>query len=839
MIEGGLEELKVVNERLKNKKLKHLISLKMVLEKVNQETMNKLYPDYLNKNGFNTWIDALGGYLTSVRLNEMSLLHDEAYKQKVDEWKQRKAAHERWEANGSIGVPPQEAIHQEWENFQKELDRAYRKWNKDDKTGPDPREKMRADWLKTHKTLDEPLKTVGKKPEYKPYILPGDLTQADIESVIRNAPKEIKEAAQMYYKFTDNILTVLEDAGLIDAKKHQLLDSKYKYYCPLMRDFSDTAAVDNFISGISNGGRGIGNVSNMIKRIGIEGSSRKVLNPLETTIKTVAVMCNRAERNKVGQMAVELAEKGGLNSVIKKVEGTTADPKNCVFTVMINGKKQAYQTTPELYNSIVGYNQQAASFVLGIAKNTASLLRTGATSSPSFIIKNVLRDTIFAGVSSKNGFIPFVDTVRGMYALARDPRLRAEFKVGGVTAFKQYSSNEVAVKSLDEMAGGKPLKEYGLADFWHAFMKYPIMISEYAEAGTRMGEFLRARANNKSIEQATQEARELTIDFSRSGRLGEKINQIVPFFNAVLQGGDKLIRMFRENPVDTAVKIGCYIVLPSIALWALNHDEDWYKELNPEVKATFWCLPGGIRIPKPQECGILFGSGAEAILDAAFNNDEDAVGNWAKTYLENMTPSILPTVILPIIEWNTGYSLFRDQPIVPKRLENLPDELQYTPTTSAFSRELGGVTGLSPVKIDNTIRGYTGTMGMFLVQQFDWFADDKQNMPYKKISEWPFLRDFTVNQNIQNRNVNDFYDMLDKANKQHAGYGKKGKPSAAVKGVRDAGKLISEAQKDIRELTVDPRLTPEAKRARIDKRKAYIKNVAEKANMRYSRYFED
>ena len=771
LIEGDGNSIDAMNRRMKNKKLPYKVTLQMVLEKINRKAMDAAHPDFLKKNGYKNWVDAFGGFLTAVRLNEMMLLHDEAYQQDF----------KAWEANGKK----------------------------------------------------------GKKPTYKPYLLPAGLTQQDLENVIKTAPAEFKTAAQMYYRFNDNVLTVMEDAGLISAETHKLLNTKYKYYCPLMRDFSDTAAADTFIGGLSNGGRGIGNVSSTLKKITLTGSARNVINPLESTIKAVAVMCNRAERNKVGQLAVEMAEKGGLDAAIQKVEGTTADPQNCVFTVMFNGKKQAYKTTQELYSPIVGYNLPAAGFVLGVARNAARLLRAGATTSPSFIIRNLIRDTIFAGISSKNGFIPLVDTVRGAYALAHDPRLKAEFKVAGVTQFNFYSSSEQIIKSLDEMAGGKAWSQLNAFDIWRALMKYPAAASEFVESATRMGEFMKAREKGLSLEEAAQAARELTLDFSRSGVHGEKVNQIVPFFNAVLQGSDKMIRLLKNDPVGTSAKLAMYIVLPSVALWALNHDEDWYKELDPEVKATCWCLPGGVRIPKPQEAGILFGSGLEAMLDQAFNDDPQAIGNWAKTFGANIAPSILPTIFLPLIEWQANYSFFRGQSITPQRLQNLPDELQYTPNTSAAARTVGGATGLSPVKIDNTIRGYTGTMGMFIVQQLDWFADDKQNMPYKKVSEWPFLRDFAVNQNIQNRSVDDFYTMLHKANEQHAGYGVKGKPSPAVKGVRAAGKLISEAQKDIRELTVNPRLSPEVKRQRIDQKKTYIKNIAQKANARFGRFFEE
>lgn len=770
LIEGNTNSINAINKRLQNKKLKHNVTLAMVLDKINRQKMDKAYPSYLKENGFNNWVDAFGTYLGCIRLNEMSTLRKEEYNAEVKEW-----------------------------------EKAGRK---------------------------------GRKPEMQEYKLPGGLTETDLQNVIKTAPAAFKQAADMYWKFNDNVLTIMEDAGLISSDTHNVLNTKYKYYCPLMRDFSDTAAADNFINGLSAGGRGIGNVSSPLKRISIEGSERNVINPLESTIKAVAVIANRAERNKVGQMAVDLAQQGLLNSVIEEVPGTVADPKNCIFTVMHDGKKTAYRTTQELYGPIVGYNLPAAGFVLGIAKNAARLLRAGATTSPSFILRNLIRDTIFAGISSQNGFIPVVDTAKGAYALLKNAERTAEFNAAGVTKFNFYNSAETITKSLDEMAGGKDWRDYGIADIWRAIMKYPAMLSEFIESSTRMGEFIKARGKGKTIDEAARAARELTLDFSRSGVTGEKVNQFIPFFNAVIQGSDKMVRLLKNDTLNTVTALAKYIILPSVVLWILNKDEDWYMEIDPAVKATNWILPGNVRIPKPQEAGILFGSGIEAMLDEATNKDPEALNNWAKTFLNNVGPSILPALLLPLIEWQANYSFFRGEKLVSGRLEDLPDELQYYPGTSELSKAFGAAAKLSPVKIDNMIRGYTGTMGMFVWQLSDKFVAEKQNMPAKKVTEIPFLRDFFNTTNIQNRSVDEFYDMLEKANKQHAGYGKKGKPSAAVKGVRAAGKLISDAQKDIRAITTNPRMTPELKRAKIDKKKEYIKKVAQLANKRYKKYFK-
>ncbi len=283
----------------------------------------------------------------------------------------------------------------------------------------------------------------------KTYKFPKGLTESECREFAKNAPAEFKAAADIFYKVNDNMISIMEDAQVFDHALAQTLRTKYKKYCPLLRDFSDTAAADSFIGGLTEGGRGIGNVSVPLKRINIEGSERGVLNPLETILKSYAVMLNRAERNKVALMAVKNAKDAGLHELIEEVPGTTADPKNCIFTVLVNGKKKAFKTTQDLYGPIVGYNLPAAGLMFGVARTAARMLRTGATMSPSFILRNFLRDTVLAGITSKNGFIPFVDSIRGAIALAKDPAMRAEFEAAGVTEFNFYSSQNARIKSLD------------------------------------------------------------------------------------------------------------------------------------------------------------------------------------------------------------------------------------------------------------------------------------------------------------------------------------------------------------------------------------------------------
>lgn len=670
--------------------------------------------------------------------------------------------------------------------------------------------------------------------EGKTYKFPKGLTEQECQEFVKKAPQQFKAAADIFYKVNDNVISIMEDAEVFSHDLAKTLRTKYRKYCPLLRDFSDTAAADSFIGGLTEGGRGIGNVSVPLKRINIEGSERGVLNPLETILKSYAVMLNRAERNKVALMAVENSRSADLHELIQEVPGTTADPKNCVFTVLINGKKKAYKTTQDLYGPIVGYNLPAANLAFGVARTAARMLRTGATMSPSFILRNVLRDTVFAGISSKNGFIPLVDTIRGAIALAKDPAMRAEFEAAGVTEYNFYSSQKSRIKSLDAMAGETPASAW---EIMKAVFSRLEATSDFFESSTRMGEYMKARQKGLSMEEAARAAREVTLDFSRSGRVGEQVNQVVPFFNACLQGGDKMVRLFREDFVGTSLKVLKYIVLPSLLIMAMNWDEDWYKDLDPDIKNNYWCLGRNIRIPKPQEAGVLFGSGIEALFQQAADKDKDAVSNFLKAFSSNMTPSVLPTLILPLIEWSANYSFFKGRPLVGNKYSRLPDELQYNDYTSELSKGIGSALKVSPMKIDNLVRGYTGTMGALLWSMAGEPFAKANNLPKKRTGELPFIRDFNVTDANLSRPMNEFYGILDKANRQHAGYGVKGKPEAAVKGIRSAGAMISKIRKDIDKITHSS-LTPERKRELIDKRKEKMNQIAKQATARYGKYFE-
>jgi hypothetical protein len=795
-------------------------TVQQALEPIMKKDMDEKYPDYLEKNGINNWHDAFSNYLGARRVLELVRL--------VEDKSLAYITHDKKEFTDFIDR------HPEYEKFR-------------------PKPFAKGTWrdqVQNMAKADPVMAEKLAKDLAKEYKMPKGVSRADLEAMVKEAPKEFDTAAQHYYQLQRNLLTMMELGHLIPAEVHDKINKMYKDYCPLMIDYSDTAGLDTAIAQFGRGADSIANVDSMLKHVLQLGSERGLISPLESTYKSIQTLTNRAERNKVAVHFIKTvanSEELRKSGILKEVPGSSPDAKNCIFTALINGKKVAFQTTQDLYGPIVGYDMPAAGIVEGMCRTAAQTLRYGATTSPSFIIRNVIRDTIFAGVSSRNGFIPIIDSAKGMWAYTHDKELRGEFDAMGITAYNYFGSGKNAVKSMEELMGEKDwayLKAHP-TELIKELIKYiPKKFehwSEVAEASTRMGEYMRARKAGKSMQEAALDARDVTLDFSRSGFYGQRVNMMVPFFNACIQGGDKMFNrmLFSKDPKvreQTMRMLGLYIMLPSIALWFMHKDEPWYEELDPHIKMNNWII-GKLRIPKPQEAGIAFGSGIEAILDKIYNKDPKAGKEWVNAMREVLVPNLIPTVGLPMLEWVTNYSLFRDKPIEGNRLKRLPVEMRYNTNTTEISKALGKAAGLSPVKLDNTIRGYTGTLGMLAAQIPDFFFEDKQNLPSKPITERALVRDFFLNDMNMNRTSEDFYNLVNAAQQQHAGYGKKGKPTQDVKMVNKALRDVSKQQKDIQTITDARNISPDRKRQLIDKKRDVIRTIQKKTLERYRNKF--
>lgn len=652
-----------------------------------------------------------------------------------------------------------------------------------------------------------------------------------------------KSASKDIHRFQDYILAELVNNGILKPETYYLLRDKYPNYVPFFRDFS-AESMDGFFSS----SKGFVNVANPIKRF--KGSTRDIIDPLESIVKNTYQFYNAIERNHVGVTFAKLAKKPGVGTIVEEVRGNRpAKSTDNTFSVWVKGKKVVYETTPELAQAMKMINKDTSNFLTKILQYPASWLRAGSTVTAGFAITNALRDTISAGVFSKHGFLPVVDTFRGLAHFLKKDQLYWDYvKSGGAHAAMVSLDRDYLSGHLRELFSRKST----LSKVVRNPMEVLRAISEATEVATRLGEFSNARKgytglysrltktnlNPKSLGEASIASRDITIDFSRTGTHTKSWNKIDAFFNATIQGGDKLVRAWRDDPKGMTIKSTLFITLPTIALWYLNKDNSAYQELPQWEKDTFFHIPAGdkfVKIPKPFELGLLYGTTFERMLQYFDDkeNGRNGVGfkGFGDRVKETLVPDLSPTFFVPIYEWAFNFSDFRQRNIVPQSQEKLPDKLQYGSNTSMVARKIGDTFNVSPYKVDNTIMGYGGNLARLGLDITDSISGANEKRPTKGVTELPEIRRFFAKPYQSSDSVQRVYDDFKEQEKLHnelkligqrpEGYDPK--LYNKLKNAQNSFKAINKASKKIIDSET---MSSDTKREKLDKLNIQKANVA-------------
>lgn len=652
-----------------------------------------------------------------------------------------------------------------------------------------------------------------------------------------------KRAAKDIHRFQDYMLAELVNNGILKPETYHLLRNKYPNYVPFFRDFS-AESMDGFFSS----SKGFVNVANPIKRF--KGSTRDIIDPLESIVKNTYQFYNAIERNHVGVTFAKLAKKPGVGTIVEEVRGNRpAKSTDNTFSVWVKGKKVVYETTPELAQAMKMMNKDTSNFITKILQYPASWLRAGSTVTAGFAVTNALRDTISAGVFSKHGFLPVVDTFRGLAHFLKKDQLYWDYvKSGGAHAAMVSLDRDYLSGHLRELFSRKST----LSKVARNPMEVLRAISEATEVATRLGEFSNARKGYtglysrltktnlkpKSLGEASIASRDITIDFSRTGTHTKTANKVVAFFNATIQGGDKLVRAWRDDPKGMTIKSTLFITLPTIALWYLNKDNSAYQELPQWEKDTFFHIPAGdkfVKIPKPFELGLLYGTTFERMLqyfdDKSTGRNGVGFKGLGDRAIDTLLPDVLPTALSPIWEWWSNYSKFRQRNIVPQSQEKLPDKLQYGSNTSMVARKIGDTFNVSPYKVDNTIMGYGGNLARLGLDITDAISGANEKRPTKGVTELPEIRRFFAKPYQSSDSVQRVYDDFKEQEKLHnelklTGQRPEGydpKLYNKLKNAQNSFKAINKASKKIIDSET---MSSDAKREKLDKLNIQKANVA-------------
>ena len=680
----------------------------------------------------------------------------------------------------------------------------------------------------------------SKHPKDRVYT---DRDPVDVGMTIRDLSqkKGFVKAAHELYKYEDSLLDMLIEAGELTKKQKAAMKAKYPHYVPFERITDETT---------SGGGasKSYVNKSNYIMRM--KGSSRDIVDPIVSIIDRTFKIVESVEHNKVGQAFVKLSKMKGMGDICEEVKGTSKSTDS-TFYVWENGQKKTYATTPELLAALKMTNNERPGTWLKILSVPAGLLRAGATLSLEFIMRNPVRDMISASLYSKHGFIPVWDTVRGLSLYLKKGKEYWDYMNSGApqstmaSIDRNYLHGEIR----------KLLKKKSVLSMCANPIEALRAFSEATEMATRLAEFKNSKIGYTGImnrlfgterkplsnAEAGIEAREITLDFGRHGSKTEVPNRIIAFFNASIQGTDKMIREFKEHPGQMTMKTFLGITVPSVMLWYLNKDDPRYQELPQWQKDIFWVIPGKdtlYKIPKPFELGILFGTVPERVLQYMYDKEKGRNGPGFKglgdSIENNLAPSVFPTGLLWWVEWVTNYSMFMGRNIVPLSQMNLPDRDQYGPYTSYLARKVGNAFNLSPRKIDNTIQDVGGNLAALGNSLIDQAAGLAETRPAKRASEMPGVRGFTATPYASSDSVQRLRDDYKEQEKLHNEFkltkqkpeGYDGVKYVKYKAAMDAMQRTYDAQKKIMD---SDHLNSRQKRERLDRIKMQQTNIARRA----------
>ncbi len=666
--------------------------------------------------------------------------------------------------------------------------------------------------------------------------------------------KEAKflDAKARWNRLNAATLDLAQEAGLFTKEARAEFESEW--YIPFFRESDDGDVIAPFKP------RGIANQNAGIKKL--KGGDANTNDLLENIFTSTSKLIDASMKNMAAQKTVWNLADTGIIEVIPK-------PNKMDYQALANGKDRIMVKLegedymirvedPDLYRAMTFFDRKPFGAMVNVAGKAKRLLTAGVTASPEFMLRNFLRDSLSSWAISKDGFKPMIDSIKGVRKTWRMDGSTIDVMFSGASFLGGYVNGNDPEAMADTVR--KSLRRKGMtpeqiaryeksiirnaahakgvvADAWEKYSR----VGEAVENGNREAVYDAAIKAGKSHAQAAFESKDL-MDFSMLGasRTMQVMTQLLPFFNARVQGLGKLTRELRDNPRAIAKRAGM-ITAASLALLAHNWDDERYEGLpdwDKDANWHFWLGEHHWRIPKPFEIGVLFGTIPERMVRALGDKDTGAQFGKAVARAIGDTFALNPTpqLVKPMVEAAFNYDSFRGGPIDGPQDLNVQSEARYNEQTSLLMRELGALTGFSPKQLEHLVIGYTGTMGSYVMAAADGLirAARPGESASWRADEIPLVKAVYrgTGPAKSTQHMEEFYRMLNEVNQlkrtvdQYRSEGLIDKASELLEeqgGILKSRRNLSRTQQQIRVvrnkielIQRDRTLTAEEKRRRID-----------------------
>lgn len=296
--------------------------------------------------------------------------------------------------------------------------------------------------------------------------------------------------------------------------------------------------------------------------------------------------------------------------------------------------------------------------------------------SPNFVVKNFIRDIIYANtiawvkesptyamtyhanVAKLAGQMHRLVHLYEHNKLDMSNEMHRAFKLfmenGGETGYSQLRSMDLHKKEIERMmkeSGGRISLKQGLRLLGDTM--------EFANRGiedlSRFAAFLTSRQMGRTVDRSIYDAKEMTVNFNKKGAgstfLESKTQDgwgksaafisgmgrsLYLFWNVAIQGSVNIARAVKRNPKKGAAYLATFLALGILQtmLPALTggDDDDRYWNLPDYVRRNNICFFVGdvlVKIPLPQEARAIFGIGELGMSYMSGKEDKDA---WMVAY---------------------------------------------------------------------------------------------------------------------------------------------------------------------------------------------------------------
>ena len=611
------------------------------------------------------------------------------------------------------------------------------------------------------------------------------------ESVARyNASPELQEMSRIMDEPRIALVNQLEKSGRLTAEDAQFYREAL-HYVPFDRieDFNDKFTTRKRMTG-----RGVSQLGKLPELIGSE--ERPVGNVFDNYFKTMGWMLQQfAKQNANTELMLAMSSVG----LAKPLGENEKSPSGYSVMLYKDGYPQRFSVPTKYDQAAFADEPRIIPSYVRFMSRFSKTLRLLVTANPAFALSQVVQDVQGALITSGvRDPLPFTMAVFGNFAklswheikglssdlTGQDSKLHdieREFGRTGLAGAVDFTAPTPATNILYDLGLRK-------RSTLSAIVNRLERITQASDIAVRKAVYDFTLEQTKSTAYplgdtllANTRAREL-INFHRRGTSGtmQDLIMTVPFLNATAQSMDLLYRAAtgKDNASGLQQAAARKMFLSHVAVYAgaalayamAKAGDDEYEKLDRRIRDNNWILGDGVKIAIRGDIAVVKVAIENAIgyYRRQGTPEEQLASEMVLSTLQYAREqyvgriNVIPTAIRPVVENLFNYSTLTGRALEGTYQQGILPSERVSKGTSELAKAVaeylaGNGVEISPIKIDNALKGYFGTSAASVIMLTDAMLHPEA--VDRPMSKWIGLSGFMYDKSQLTNPKDEFYDL--------------------------------------------------------------------------------